>query len=123
MAVTAITLLDDDENVVCERCRVADAFLLRLRGLAGRRRLPAGQGLLFPRTRSVHTHFMRFAIDVVFLDDEDRVVHVVPRLRPWRLAASRNARAVLELRAGQAEKRRLRVGTKLRRAAARPPAL
>lgn len=123
MAATAITLLDEDENVVCERCRVADAFLLRLRGLAGHRRLAAGQGLLFPRTRSVHTHFMRFAIDVVFLDDEDRVVHIVPRLGPWRLAGFRDAGAVLELRAGQAERRRLRVGTKLRRVAARTPSL
>jgi uncharacterized membrane protein (UPF0127 family) len=118
VAATTIRLVSVDGSVVCERCRVAETFLLRLRGLAGRRRLPAGHGVLFPRTRSVHTHFMRFAIDVVFLDDDDTVVDIVPRLRPWRLAASRDARAVLELRAGQADKRRVHVGTKLRRAAA-----
>lgn len=118
MAARTIALLGTDGTSVCEQCRVADRFLLRLRGLAGRRRLPAGCGLLFPRTRSVHTHFMRFAIDVVFLDDDDRVVRVVPRLRPWRAAGSRDARAVLELGAGEAEKHRLSVGTKLRRASA-----
>jgi uncharacterized protein len=118
VAATTIALLGSDGAPVCEQCRVADAFLLRLRGLAGRRRLPAGHGLLLPRTRSVHTHFMRFAIDVVFLDEDDRVVRIVPRLKPWRTAACRAARAVLELRAGEAEKRRLRVGTTVRRATA-----
>jgi uncharacterized membrane protein (UPF0127 family) len=116
VSATTIALLDAHGSLVCEHCRVADGFLLRLRGLAGRRRLAPGHGLLLPRTRSVHTHFMRFAIDVVFLDAEDTVVRVVPGLRPWRAAASRDARAVLELRATEAEKRGLRVGTRLRRA-------
>jgi uncharacterized membrane protein (UPF0127 family) len=56
---------------------------------------------------------MRFAIDAVFLDDGDRVVRIVPRLRPWRAAASRDACAVLELPGGECERRGLREGATL----------
>jgi len=62
--------------------------------------LPPGSGLMLPRTRSVHTHFMRFPIDVVFLDSELRIVSIVNALRPWRLAAAKTASAVLELASG-----------------------
>ena len=54
--------------------------------------------------------FMRFPIDAVFLDREYVVVKVVPNLAPWRFAAARGARAVLELPAGAAERARLTVG-------------
>ena len=57
--------------------------------------------MLFPDTRSVHTHFMRFRIDVVFLDDERRIVAIRPALGPWRTASAKGARSVLELVAGE----------------------
>jgi uncharacterized protein len=56
---------------------------------------------------------MRFPIDVVFLDRELRVLKVVPRLSPWRFASGRGARAVLELAAGECERRGLRPGDRL----------
>jgi uncharacterized protein len=76
--------------------------------------LPPGRGLLLPRTSSVHTHFMRFPIDVVFLDSEGRIVSVVAALRPWRLAAAKSARSVLELAGGEGERLGLREGDVLR---------
>ena len=57
--------------------------------------------MLFPGTRSVHTHFMRFRIDVVFLDDERRIVAIRLSLQPWRMASAKGARSVLELAAGE----------------------
>lgn len=95
--------------VVC-RARVAATFWLRLRGLLGRSSLPEGDGLLFPRTRSIHTHFMRFPVDVVFLDDGLRIVSVVASLRPWRTAAARAATSTLELPAGASERAGLAEG-------------
>ena len=92
-----------DGELVC-RARVATSFASRFRGLMGTSHLPAGSGLLFPRSRSVHTHFMRFPIDVVFLDAERRIVSVRPALPPWRLAAEKGADAVLELAAGECER-------------------
>jgi hypothetical protein len=72
----------------------------RLRGLIGRRRVPAP--LLIVPARSVHTCGMRRPIDVVFLDADLVVVKVVRGLRPWRAAGARGAVAALELVAGAA---------------------
>jgi uncharacterized protein len=101
-------------TMVCEHAMVADRPLRRMRGLLGRRSLPGGEGLLLRPAPSVHTAFMRFPIDVVFLDRELEVVKVVENLRPWRMASARQARAALELAAGQAATRRLEVGDRLR---------
>lgn len=81
--------------------RVAATALARLRGLAG---LPAPHGvaLLLPRTRSVHTFGMRFALDLVWLDDDGRVVRVDRAVPPRRLRGCRRARAVLETAPGAA---------------------
>jgi uncharacterized protein len=84
-----------------------------MRGLLGRSGLSSGEGLLLRPAGSVHTAFMRFAIDVVFLDRDLRVVKVVPEVVPWRTAACRGARAVLELPAGEASRRGLREGVSL----------
>src|SRR5437868_15485931 len=96
------TLRDEHGNVVCERCTLARNPYSRMRGLLGRGGLAAGEGLLLQPAGSVHTFFMRFAIDVVFLDRERRVLRVVEGLPPWRAAAARRARTVLELGAGGA---------------------
>ena len=96
------------ENVVCERASVAAHALTRMRGLLGRRTMPSGEGLLLRPASSIHTAFMRFPIDVVFLDGNLRVVKLVPQLGPWRTtAAAREAKAVLELPAGESARRKL----------------
>jgi uncharacterized membrane protein (UPF0127 family) len=83
-----ISLLGERGRVVCER-------------------------LLLEPTFSIHTFFMRFAIDAVFLDREGEVVDVVSRLKPWRAATRFRARAVLELAAGEADRMQVRVGERL----------
>ena len=109
----AIALVGD--HVVCEPCVVAESFAARLRGLLGRRALPAREGMLIRRESSVHTFFMRFAIDVVFLDRSDRVLKVAPTMKPWRMTSCRKARAALELPAGEASRRGLTPGMSLTR--------
>lgn len=98
--------------MVCARCLLADRPWTRLRGLLGRRRLGQDEGLLLRPVGAIHTLFMLFAIDVVFLDRDYTVLKVVENLRPWRFAAARRAKAVLELPAGAAA-RRLRIGEPL----------
>ena len=102
-----------DGRVVCPSCVVADTALSRLRGLLGRRGLPSGEGLLLRPSPSIHTFFMRFPIDVVFLDRELRVLRVADAVKPWRAVACRGARAVLELAAGEASARGIAVGERL----------
>src|SRR3984893_19402636 len=92
---------------------LADGPLTRMRGLIGRRGLPAGEGLLITPAPAIHTAFMRFPIDALFLDRNLRVLDIVERLRPWRVASKRNARAVLELSAGECARRGVKVGDRL----------
>jgi uncharacterized membrane protein (UPF0127 family) len=101
------------DTIVCERCRVADTPLARMRGLLGRKGIGAEEGLLLRPAPSIHTFFMRFPIDAVFLDAHGRVLKVVEDLKPWRAAACRGAKAVLELAAGQARQRGIRLGDRL----------
>jgi uncharacterized protein len=99
-------------NTVCVG-ELADRPLSRMRGLIGRSGLPAGEGLLLRPAPSIHTAFMRFPIDALFLDGDLRVLQVVEGLRPWRMASKRGARAVLELSAGESARRGVRVGDQL----------
>src|SRR6266571_5256037 len=102
-----------DGSIVCEQCVVASSAWQRMKGLLGRAELPPDEGLLIKRTSSIHMFFMRFPIDAVFLDRELRVVKIRPGLRPWRIAAARRARSVLELPAGTCERRRVGAGDRL----------
>lgn len=113
MAARAVRIADAGGRVVCARARVATSFGARLRGLMGAAGLPTGEGLLIPRTSSIHTHFMRFPIDVVFRADNGRVLSIAPSLRPWRFARCRGAADVLELAAGECKRVGLEVGATL----------
>jgi len=108
-----VALANDEGTVVCEHCLLAETMFARLRGLLGRSGLSSGEGMLLRPAASIHTAFMRFPIDAVFLDREDRVLKVVAELPPWRAAACRGSRTVLELPAGEASRRGLRPGVSL----------
>ena len=98
---------------MCERCLLAETPLTRLKGLLGRSGLERGEGLLLRPASSIHTFFMRFPIDAVFLDRDLVVLSVSVHLKPWRTAGKRGAKAVLELPAGEAERAGIRPGEKL----------
>lgn len=96
------TVRTAEGSVVCERCEVPRSWFGRMRGLLGRDGLEPGTGMLIDAAPSVHMFFMRFPIDVVFLDRDRKVVGVRHELRPWRVAGARRAVAALELPAGAA---------------------
>ncbi len=107
------SILRDGGDVVCETCAVADRAWPRLKGLLGRSSLPPGEGILLSPASSIHTFFMRFPIDVVFLDRDLRVVAVREAVPPWRTAGKRGARSTLELAAGEVRRRSLAEGDHL----------
>ena len=119
--MTNSVLVVDRERavVVCECCEIAETPCRRLRGLMGRRRLSPAEGLMLRPVSSIHTCFMRFEIDAVFLDRGMRVVAIRERMRPWRVASATGAHAVLELPRGMARARGLEAGQRLRLAANR----
>ena len=88
-------------GVVVERLIFAATFWTRFRGLQFRKSLLSDEGLLIVPCRSIHTHWMRFAIDVVMLNRDGVVVECHPCVRPWRMLASdRSVSYVLETAAG-----------------------
>jgi hypothetical protein len=108
-----LTLRREDGRIVCDSVTVADSAARRLRGLLGRRTLPAGEGIVLRPAWSIHTAFMRFSIDVVFIDAEQVVLRVEQNLRPFRTASCRGAREVVELSAGECERRGLAPGDRV----------
>jgi len=100
-------------NVVCEEAEIADTPILRLRGLLGRDSLATGHGMLIDPAPSIHSAFMRFEFDAVFLDRGLRVVKLSERIPPWRMRSAKHARSVLELAAGEIECRGIQVGDEL----------
>jgi len=95
-------------TVLCERLETADGVMGRGRGLVGRAGLEADAGMLFDAGRLqpfmwMHMFFMRFPIDIVFLDAGGRVIKIDHRLKPWRLSSiAIGARRAIELAAGAA---------------------
>ena len=112
-----LILRREDGTVVCERLTLADSPVTRLRGLLGRDGLEQGEGLLLRPASSIHTFFMRFPIDAVFLDRALVVLGIADGIEPWRAASQRGAKAILELPAGESFRRGLTVGDKLTLAA------
>ncbi|MDX6438559.1 MAG: uncharacterized protein QOF45_1142 [Gaiellaceae bacterium] len=113
MASEVVTLTREDGRVVCEQLLVAARPLQRMRGLLGRRSLPADEGILLRPAGSVHMFFMRFAIDAIFLDRDLVVIGIAHDLRPWRTAGRRGAKAVVELASGECARRGIKAGDAL----------
>src|ERR1041385_9129172 len=88
------------KTTVCDRCHFANSVLKRMVGLLNRKTLTSGEGLLLDRCYGIHTIGMRFPIDVLFLDNELRVMRAVPALPPFRTCVVRQAVYVLELPVG-----------------------
>lgn len=111
----AYRLVTDDGTLIAEHVEVADSVLSRFLGLMFRKELPPGHGLALKPCNSVHMLFMRFPLDVVFIDRDGRVVRVLDSIRPWRASSFvRGAKAAIELPAGTASRAVIVPGTVVR---------
>ncbi len=105
-------------TVLCERLEIASSMAAQNRGLLGRDSLAPGSGMLFTGglvpLMWMHMFFMRFAIDIVFLDKSDRVLRINHSLKPWRVSSMVfGARKAIELEAGAAARSGTVVGDQL----------
>ncbi len=97
------------------KIEIANTFLTRLAGLMFQKELPRATGLLLAPCNSVHMCFMRFAIDVIYLDKDYKILKIVKKLRPWTgLSMCTKAWAALEMNAGEADRYGLVVGKTLK---------
>ena len=86
------------EKILADSLDVADTFVKSLLGLMGKSSLKEGQGLWIKPCQSIHTFWMRFPIDVMFLDKDGKVVHLIDCMKPFRVSKHvTKARSVLEL--------------------------
>jgi uncharacterized membrane protein (UPF0127 family) len=93
------------KKIIATRVSIASNLLERMRGLIGRSFMDEGEALLIKPCRAIHTFYMRFPIDVLFLDKENRVIGIKKNLRPNRFSTIHlRAKSVLELPSGAIDK-------------------
>jgi uncharacterized protein len=102
-----------DGSLLADNVEVARSLARRLVGLIGRRELPSGSALVIPKCRQVHTFFMRFPIDVVFVDAQNRILSVAANVKPYSITQyCKGAVNAIELPARTASEYRLKPGDK-----------
>lgn len=110
-----LRVVKEDGTVVSERIDSRHTFWGRLRGLMFRETLDECDGILLDPCGSIHTFFMRMEIDCFFLDAENRVLKVVPRMGPSRLSGFvGGCRRVLETAPGRVPEGLVKAGERLR---------
>jgi uncharacterized membrane protein (UPF0127 family) len=100
-------------TVLADAAELADTSEKRRTGLLKHDRLEPGQGLWIVPCESVHSFFMKFAIDLVYLDRNKKVRKVRHRMVPWRISACLTAHSILELPAGTVAASATQVGDQL----------
>lgn len=109
-----LMLVDErTREVVAIRVDLATTRRARRIGLLGRDRLDPGAALVLAPCLAIHTAFMRFPIDIAFVDRQGRAVRLVHDLPPWRVAVAARAYAAVELAAGALERHGVDVGDRL----------
>ncbi len=108
-----IALNQTKGSMLAARVKVASSPWARFWGLMGKRGLDKDAAMLIDPCNSVHTMFMRFPIDVVYLSPENRVVKIASEMRPWRASIGRGAKRVLEMPAGAAAGQGLEAGDEI----------
>ncbi|HXH21448.1 MAG TPA: DUF192 domain-containing protein [Dehalococcoidia bacterium] len=102
------------DTTLGEAIQVADTAVRRVKGLLGRECLEDGQGLLFKSCSSLHTLFMRFPIDIIFMDRQGKVLKVRKGVKPFKfVAAPLRAYYALELPTDAVARSDTRVGDRL----------
>jgi uncharacterized membrane protein (UPF0127 family) len=102
-----------DKQLLAE-LRIASGMWTRMKGLLGTKSLPLSQGLWIYDCKSIHTFFMNYAIDCIFLDKKMKVVSLIPDVVPGRLVwPQRGADSVVEIAAGQLPHMEIQIGDEL----------
>jgi len=104
-------------KILASKVELADTFWQRFRGLMFRQNFCDGEALVFePKSglQNIHTFFMMFSIDVIFLDSNFLVIEICQKLKPWRIHRSKiKASYIIELHAGTISHTNVKIGHKL----------
>lgn len=99
------------KELLIPNVELADTYFSRLNGLMFRKQIPQDYGLIIAPCNSIHMFFMKFPIDVLFVDKENRVVDFIENIKPWRVSKVYwNASYVIELPAGKINELKMKKG-------------
>ena len=101
------------KSVIVERALVAKSLLARLKGLMFKANMDKNEALIFYNAPYIHTWFMLFPIDIVYLNKDNMITKIYNSLNPWRLACCLGSTTTLELAGGTASQAALRLGDTL----------
>lgn len=98
-------------NTIATRIKLANNIISRMVGLLLDSHLPEDSGILIVPGKQIHSFFMRFIFDAVFIDKEGNVIHLIERMHPWKCSKLMlKSKQVLELSAGTIEKANIELG-------------
>lgn len=110
----AVLRKKSNSDILLNDLKIADRFLLRLKGLLGTNSLDKNQGLWIHDCNSIHTFFMKYAIDCIFLDRKMRITKIIANIHPGRLLLPDwKSQSVIEISAGQTLTMNLQTGDEL----------
>ena len=99
------------DTTIATRVRLANNIITRMVGLLLDSHLPEDTGLLIVPGKQIHSFFMRFIFDAVFIDKEGKVIHLIEKMHPWKCSKLMlKSKQVLELSAGTIEKTNTEIG-------------
>ena len=104
----------EDAKVLARRAGLANNFFSRLKGLLGTKGLSKDEGIILDPCKSVHTFFMHYDLDVIFIDKNNTIVGFEPYLKPNRFSSYYGkAKKAIELPAGTIDEQTIALGQKL----------
>lgn len=106
-------IIKNSEKVICDRLEVADTFFKRFWGLMLKPCPKDGEGIIFYNCNAIHMFFMRYPIDVLFLDINGSILKIVDNLKPWKISSCTKSATVIELAPGFCTKIGIKLGDKV----------
>lgn len=106
-------VLKKDSQVLFSKVLWAGNPFLKMKGLLGRKSLEKDEALIFPKAPSIHTFFMKFTIDIVFLDAKKKVVACLEKINPNRFLPFINSRFTIEMPEDSIKNKGIKVGDQL----------
>lgn len=101
-------------EVLATDITLAKGLILQLKGAIGKKEFKEGEAIVFPLCNSIHTLFLKFPVDAVFLDSNGIVVGAVRNLKPWKSSSIYlAARIAIELPSGTLDETKTRIGDKI----------
>lgn len=102
------------DRIISSRALLASTFFSRLKGLLGRNKLEENEALCIKPCKSVHTYFMSFPIDVIFVNSENTVCNIIENLKPFKITSYyKEAEYVLEMAAFEGQRKNIQIGDRI----------